>query len=86
VMGLEPHQGFIVVPTIVVRALCGQSSGRTSSPRAGQREAPGLLPRGLPKQAFAGTGWTRPITRGSGVCRVFADRRLGGTQNTVGKD
>ena len=48
-----------------------------------KREAPGLLPHRLRQAGYAGTGWTRPVTRGSGVCRVFADRRLGGTLNAV---
>ncbi len=48
------------------------------SPRAAPASA-------CPWQARAGTGWTRPITRGSGVCRVFADRRLGGTRTSLRK-
>src|SRR5262249_59200848 len=60
-----------------------QAPPATSS--ATEEKPPGCSRASLPRQAIAGTGWTRPITRGSGVCRVFADRRLGGTQNTVGK-
>jgi len=53
--------------------------------RPHKEKPPGCSRAGLPKQTIAGTGWTRPITRGSGVCRVFADRRLGGTRNQSAK-
>jgi hypothetical protein len=63
-------------------ARTGQSRSMSARSWPPKEKPPGCSRAGVPMQARTGTGWTRPITRGSGVCRVFADRRLGGTQDS----